>query len=84
MKHTDWVECCAHSLGQRAEYPYPTDQSLKALIEIQALVQKSEREDEDPTHEMSKDELFQSIDLLENRIERLLAQGPQFNTCMSI
>ncbi|PLB35804.1 uncharacterized protein BDW47DRAFT_133290 [Aspergillus candidus] len=80
MKHTDWVECCAHSLGQRAEYPYPTDQSLKALIEIQALVQKSEREDEDPTHEMSKDELFQSIDLLENRIERLLAQGPQFNT----
>ncbi|GIC85833.1 uncharacterized protein Aud_001673 [Aspergillus udagawae] len=78
MKHTDWVEYCAASLGQRAEYP--TDQSLKALIEIQSLVRQSELEVEDPIHAMGKDELFQSMDILENRIEHLLVQETQCNT----
>ncbi|GFF32921.1 hypothetical protein IFM46972_03712 [Aspergillus udagawae] len=78
MKHTDWVEYCAASLGQRAEYP--TDQSLKALIEIQSLVRQSELEVEDPVHAMSKDELLQSMDILENRIEHLLVQETQCNT----
>ncbi|RDK39947.1 hypothetical protein M752DRAFT_219744 [Aspergillus phoenicis ATCC 13157] len=78
MKHTDWVEYCADSLGQRAEYP--TDQSLKALIKIQSLAQKSELEFEDPIRAMSKDELFQSMDVLENQIEHLLVQETQCNT----
>ncbi|SPB48801.1 hypothetical protein CAN33_0035750 [Aspergillus niger] len=78
MKHTDWVEYCADSLGQRAEYP--TDQSLKALIKIQSLAQQSELEFEDPIRAMSKDELFQSMDVLENQIEHLLVQETQCNT----
>ena len=82
MKHTDWVEYCADSLGQRAEYP--TDQSLKALIKIQSLAQQSELEFEDPIRAMSKDELFQSMDVLENQIEHLLVQETQCNTCISI
>ncbi|RAH72239.1 uncharacterized protein BO66DRAFT_469949 [Aspergillus aculeatinus CBS 121060] len=78
MKHTDWVDYCAHSLGQRAEYP--TDQSLKALIEIQSLARRSELEVEDPIHAMGTDELSQSMDILENRIEHLLVQKTQCNT----
>ncbi|PYI21327.1 hypothetical protein BO99DRAFT_328277 [Aspergillus violaceofuscus CBS 115571] len=78
MKHTDWVDYCANSLGQRAEYP--TDQSLKALIEIQSLARRSELEVEDPTRAMSKDELFRSLEVLENRIEHLLVQETQCDT----
>ncbi|KAE8152735.1 hypothetical protein BDV25DRAFT_127723 [Aspergillus avenaceus] len=78
MKHTDWVKYCADSLAQRAEYS--TDQSLKALIEIESLVRQSELEVEDPIHAMSKDEIFQSMDGLENRIERLLVRETQRNT----
>ncbi|GES61804.1 hypothetical protein ATEIFO6365_0001017000 [Aspergillus terreus] len=78
MEHTDWVEHCAASLEQRAEYP--TDRSLRALIEIQSLARQSELEVEDPIHAMSKDELFQSMGILENRIEHLLVQEAQCNT----
>ncbi|KAE8163279.1 hypothetical protein BDV40DRAFT_287875 [Aspergillus tamarii] len=60
MKHTDWVEYCADSLGKRAKYP--TDQSLRALTGIY------------------KDELLQSMDALENRIEHVLVQETQRNT----
>ncbi|GKZ20052.1 hypothetical protein AbraIFM66951_008228 [Aspergillus brasiliensis] len=77
MKHTGWVDYCADILGQRAEYP--TDQYIKALIEIQLLARQSELEVEDPTH-ANKDELFQSMDRLENQIERILVRQPQCNT----
>jgi hypothetical protein len=82
MEHTDWVEHCAASLEQRAEYP--TDRSLRALIEIQSLARQSELEVEDPIHAMSKDELSQSMEILEDRIEHLLVQEAECNTCMPI
>ncbi|KAK9557176.1 hypothetical protein V6Z79_005282 [Aspergillus fumigatus] len=67
MEHTGWVDYCAASFGQRAEYP--SDQSLRALIEIQSLARQSELEFDDPIHAVSEDELFQSMGILENRIE---------------
>ncbi|KAF4262409.1 hypothetical protein KXV58_000774 [Aspergillus fumigatus] len=48
MEHTGWVDYCAASFGQRAEYP--SDQSLRALIEIQSLARQSELEFDDPIH----------------------------------
>ncbi|BCS10460.1 hypothetical protein ALUC_31277A [Aspergillus luchuensis] len=78
MKHTDWVNYCAECLGQRAEYP--SDQCIKALIEIQLLARKSELEVEDPTHTINNDELVQSIDVLEDLIEQLLVQNKKCNT----
>ncbi|KAG2419608.1 hypothetical protein HFD88_004404 [Aspergillus terreus] len=78
MEHTDWVEHCAASLEQRAEYP--TDRSLRALIEIQSLARQSELEVEDPIHNLSKDELSQSMGILEDRIEHLLVQEAECNT----
>ena len=80
MKHTDWVNYCAERLGQRAEYP--SDQYIKALIEIQLLARKSELEVEDPAHATNNDELFQSLDVLENQIEQLFVQNKKCNTCM--
>lgn len=82
MKHTDWVNYCAECLGQRAEYP--SDQCIKALIEIQLLARKSELEVEDPTHTINNDELVQSIDVLEDLIEQLLVQNKKCNTCMFV
>ncbi|RAH46053.1 uncharacterized protein BO95DRAFT_431598 [Aspergillus brunneoviolaceus CBS 621.78] len=75
-----FLECyyLCSNLGQRAEYP--TDQSLKALIEIQSLARRSEPEVEDPIHAMSTDELSRSMDILENRIEHRLVQKIQCNT----
>ncbi|PYH71708.1 uncharacterized protein BO88DRAFT_451392 [Aspergillus vadensis CBS 113365] len=78
MKHTDWVNHCAERLGQRAEYP--SDQYIKALIEIQLLARKSELEVDYPTHAINKDELFRSIDVLENQIEQLFLQNKKCNT----
>ncbi|KAK9642424.1 hypothetical protein HCH54_007858 [Aspergillus fumigatus] len=59
MEHTDWADYCAASFGQRAEYP--SDQSLRALMEIQSLARQSELEFDDPIHAVSEDELFQSM-----------------------
>ncbi|PWY74075.1 hypothetical protein BO83DRAFT_426731 [Aspergillus eucalypticola CBS 122712] len=78
MKYTDWVNHCAECLGQRAEYP--SDQYIKALIEIQLLARKSELELENPAHATNNDELFQSIDVLENKIEQLFVQNKKCNT----
>ncbi|GLA80568.1 hypothetical protein AtubIFM56815_001392 [Aspergillus tubingensis] len=78
MKHTDWVNYCAERLGQRAEYP--SDQYIKALIDIQLLARKAELEVDDPIHAINKDQLFRSIDVLENQIEQLFAQNKNYNT----
>ncbi|GAB1207496.1 hypothetical protein APSETT445_006216 [Aspergillus pseudonomiae] len=45
----------------------------------QSLAQQSELEVEDPIRAMSKDELFQSMDVLENQIEYLLVQETQWS-----
>lgn len=80
MKYTDWVNYCAERLGQGAEYP--SDQYIKALIDIQLLARKAELEVDDPTHAINKDQLFRSIDVLENQIEQLFVQNQNYNTCV--
>ncbi|OGM50199.1 hypothetical protein ABOM_001116 [Aspergillus bombycis] len=52
---------------------------LGLLSMFQSLGQQSELEVEDPIRAMSKDELFQSMDVLENQIEHLLVQETQWS-----
>ena len=80
MKHNDWIQHCTQTLAQRGEYP--SDQCLKALIDIESLARQSDPEAQHSTGPMTWDQASQAMKRKQSEIEQLISQQTHSNNCM--